>query len=174
MKTINIFTDASVNTKSKTGFGAYLIIDDLYLSTDFIKENIKTIKFENTSSTRIELQTLLHALNQCEDICEKITIYTDSQAIKGLLSRRERLEKSNFISGKNKVLRNQELYKEYYNFCDKKNIEIVKLSGHKRSCKKNYIDNIFSIVDKASRKSLRSSKNAGSSLLLAHVNKHMI
>jgi ribonuclease HI len=156
MTELNIFTDASVNTKSKTGFGAYLELNDLSVPYDDLKNNIKTIKFENTSSSRIELQTLLHSLKQLEYTYKKITIYTDSQTIKGLLSRRERLEKTNFISGKNKLLKNHDLYKEFYKVCDKNFIEIVKLTGHKKSSEKNYIDTIFTIVDKASRKALRS------------------
>jgi len=159
MTELNIFTDASVNTKSKTGFGAYLELTDLSVPYENLKNNIKTIKFENTSSSRIELQTLLYSLRQLKDTNKKITVYTDSQTIKGLLSRRERLEKSNFISGKNKLLKNHDLYKEFYKFCDKNFIEVVKLTGHKKSMEKNYIDKIFSAVDKASRKALRSFTN---------------
>ncbi|MGM0417506.1 MAG: RNase H family protein [Thermodesulfobacteriota bacterium] len=159
MNELNIFTDASVNTKSKTGFGAYLKLTDLTLSPDFLKKYITTIKFENTSSSRLELQTLLHALNNSKYAYDKITIYTDSQTIKELAARRERLEKSNFISGKNKVLKNHDLYKKFYKFCDESTIEIVKLTGHKKTKEKNYIDKIFSIVDKESRKALRSFTN---------------
>jgi ribonuclease HI len=112
-------------------------------------------RFENTSSTKLEIQTVLWALSEVGEIEGKITLYTDSQNIIGLPGRRERLEKSDFYSKQNRRITNWELYKDFYRLTDELNIEIVKVSGHKRTSTKDNIDRLFTIVDRASRKALR-------------------
>lgn len=149
-----LFTDGSVNTISKVGVGAVLWIKDLNEKVN--PEEIQTKKFENTSSTKLELQTLIWALETSELKASKITVYTDSQNIVGLMGRRVRLEKNNFISKNGKELKNKKLYQKFYLLSDSLNLEILKIKGHKASCKKNKLDLIFTQVDKAARKVLRT------------------
>ena len=67
MKKIKLFTDSSVNPQEKVGFGAYLKIIDENISFEDMKKHIKTKRFEDTSSTKLELQTLLWALDELKE-----------------------------------------------------------------------------------------------------------
>ena len=59
MDELMLFTDGSLNTQSNIGYGAYLTVFDRELSLDALKKCIKVKRFEHTSSTKLELQTLL-------------------------------------------------------------------------------------------------------------------
>lgn len=155
MKKLMLFTDGSVNTKSKIGYGAYLIISEPGFSVDSLKAKVKIKRFEETSSTKLELQTLLWALKNIEANGKEITIYTDSQNIISLLERRERLEENNYSSKKNKFIKNYQLYQEFYKITDKLNCKLVKVEGHKKTNQKDEIDQLFTLVDRTSRNALR-------------------
>ena len=90
MKKIKLFTDSSVNPQEKIGFGSFLILEEKNISFEEMKKNIKIKRFENTSSTKLELQTLLWALNEIIDKNIIIEVYTDCQNIIGLQDRREK------------------------------------------------------------------------------------
>ncbi len=159
MKTINLFTDGSVNTKSKIGYGAYLAAFDLSLSIDEYKSNIKIKRFENTSSTKLELQTLLWALKDIQSKNNKIIVYTDSQNILGLQKRRAGFEKNDYKTKQSKLLKNHELYKEFFKLTDRFYCEFIKVDGHMPSRNKSSIDKLFTLVDRASRNALRNNNN---------------
>ena len=150
-----LFTDGSVNPQKNIGYGAYLYISEDGLSLDFLKTQLIVKRFENTSSTKLELQTLLWALSDIQKIIGKLIIYTDSKNILGLENRRYRLEQINYSSKKNKCLDNYDLYKNFYKIIDSLSYQFSKVDGHLPAHKKNDIDNIFTLVDRASRKSLR-------------------
>ena len=156
MKKIKLFTDSSVNPQEKVGFGAYLLLKENNISFEDMKKDIKTKRFEDTSSTKLELQTLLWSLEEINDKDVIIEIYTDCQNIIGLQDRRERLEKNNFHSSSGKLMNNHELYKDFFEKTDKLNIILIKVKGHKKNSLKNEIDIIFNLVDKASRNALRN------------------
>ena len=157
MKKIKLFTDSSVNPQEKIGFGAYLLLDDENESFEDFKDNIKIKRFENTSSTKLELQNFLWSLEEIIDKNVVIEVYTDCQNIIGLEDRRKRLETNDYKSSKGKLINNQELYKEFFEKIDKLNIIFIKVKGHKKSSLKDEIDNIFNLVDKASRNALREN-----------------
>lgn len=148
-----LFTDGSVNPQKKIGFAAFLFIKKEELNSSNLKEKIKLKEFANTSSTKLEIQTLLWALNSIE--VKKLTIYTDCQNIITLLDRREKLEKSNFHTKTGKLLNNHNLYKEFFLFLDKIDCEFIKVKGHKKNSLKDNIDKVFNLVDKGSRNALR-------------------
>ncbi len=153
-----LFTDGSVDVSSNTGYGAYLLVKDSEVSIQTLKERVKTKRFENTSSTRLELETLLWALDEMAPAIEnkmKIVIYTDSQNIAGLPGRREKLEKNDFYSKNNRLMNNHDLYREFFKVTDKWNCEFIKVTGHQPSFKKDFVHQLFTLVDKASRKALR-------------------
>ena len=156
MKKIKLFTDSSVNPQDKVGFGAYLHLKNKDISFEEMKKDIKTKRFEDTSSTKLELQTLLWSL---EEINENIIIevYTDCQNIIGLQDRKEKLEKNNFYSSSGKLMNNHELYKKFYEKLDELNLILIKVKGHKKNSLKDEIDTIFNLVDKASRNALREN-----------------
>lgn len=150
MSFLKLFCDGSVNPQSKIGFGAYFIYDETLTI-----QNIKLKKFENTSSTKLELEVLLWALTDEKIISNDIIIYTDCQNILGLENRREKLEENFYKSSTGKEIKNKELYKAFFEICDKTHCKFVKVKGHKSSNQKDDIDRLFNLVDKASRKALR-------------------
>ena len=154
-KKLFLFTDGSVNTKSDIGYGAYLLVSENEMFLDGLMSKVKLKRFEQTSSTKLEIQTVLWALSEVGEIEGKIILYTDSQNIIVLPDRRERLEKNDFYSKQNRRITNWELYKDFYRLTDEMNIEIKKVSGHKRTITKDNIDRLFTLVDRASRNALR-------------------
>lgn len=156
MKKIKLFTDSSVNPQEKIGFGSFLIIEDENLTLENLKKNIKIKRFENTSSTKLELQTFLWSLEEIKNKDVIIEVYTDCQNIIGLQDRKEKLEKNNFYSSSGKLMNNHELYKEFFEKTDKLDLVFIKVKGHKKSSLKDEIDTIFNLVDKASRSALRN------------------
>ena len=154
---IYLFTDGSVNPQSKTGFGAYLLIEKVDSFHFELENKIKIQKFDNTSSTKLELETLLWALSDVSLKNFKTVVYTDCQNIIGLKQRRDKFEKNNYMTAKGSVIKNHELYKEFFKRVDSLDCEFVKVKGHKKTSVKNEIDEIFTLVDKATRKALRQT-----------------
>ena len=156
---LRIFTDGSVNTKLMVGYGAYLVVSDQNASIDSLKDAVKVKRFEQTSSTKLELQTLLWSLGEMIALADErdvaLTIYTDSQNILDLPGRRARLEQSNYFSSKNRRLNNYKLYQAFYRLTSKIKYKLVKVVGHQASSKKNKTDRLFGLVDRASRRALR-------------------
>ena len=150
-----LFTDGSVNVKTKIGYGAYLLLKVEELSENALKSKVNIERFENTSSTKLELQTLLFALTKIDNSATKIIVYTDSQNIIRLPERRERLEKNDFRNSNNKLLKNHELYRDFFKIIDQLDIEFIKVKGHQPSSQKDTINQIFTLVDRAARKALR-------------------
>jgi ribonuclease HI len=150
-----ILTDGSVNTESKIGYGAYLAVSKSGLSLDSLRECVKVRRFEHTSSTKLELQTLLWALKDIQTLEGKVTVYTDSQNIMGLPGRRERFEQNSYRSKKGRLLNNYELYQEFFKMTDQLKCRFVKVRGHQASKQKDEIDRLFTLVDRASRNALR-------------------
>ena len=158
MKKIKLFTDSSVNPQEKIGFGSFLLLNnDETKAFEDLKKDIKLKRFENTSSTKLELQTLLWALDEIVDKNIIIEIYTDCQNIIGLENRRDKLEKNHFYSTSGKLMNNHELYKKFYEKLDKLNLTFIKVKGHKKNSLKDEIDNIFNLVDRVSRNALREN-----------------
>ncbi len=155
MDELMLFTDGSVNTQSNIGYGAYLAVSERGLSLDSLRTRVKVRRFEHTSSTKLELQTLLWALSDIQALGKKVTVYTDSQNIMGLPERRDRFEQYDYRSKKKKRFNNYELYQEFYRMTDQFDCEFVKVRGHRVSDQKDDIDRLFTLVDRASRNALR-------------------
>jgi len=150
-----LFTDGSVDPRSNIGYGAYLAVPDGGPSVGSLRARVKVRRFEHTSSTKLEMQTLLWALSDIRASGSRVTVYTDSQNIIGLPGRRDRLEQNEFHSKKNRRLSNYKLYHEFYKMIDQLNCEFEKVRGHQVSNQNNYTDRLFKLVDKASRHALR-------------------
>lgn len=156
MKKIKLFTDSSVNPQLKIGFAAFLKVTDEKVSLEEIKKEIKIKRFENTSSTKLELQTFLWAIEEINlNTSFLIEVYTDCQNIIGLPNRKEKIQSLNYHSSSGKLLNNSELYKDFFKLLEKYNCEFIKVKGHKKNSLKDEIDDIFNLVDKASRNALR-------------------
>jgi len=144
-----------VNTQSNIGYGAYLAVSECGVPVDSLRAHVKVRRFEHTSSTKLELQTLLWALRDIQALGDTVIVYTDSQNIMGLKGRRKRLEQNNYLSNNNRRLNNYELYQEFYRITDQLNCTFVKVHGHKVSNQKDDMDRLFTLVDRASRNALR-------------------
>jgi ribonuclease HI len=155
MDELFLFVDGSVNPQSNIGYGAYLALSEGGLSLDVLQKHVKVRRFEPTSSTRLELQTLIWALGDIQGVGRRVIIYTDSQNTVSLLGRRDRLEQNDFRSKNNKRLNHFELYQEFYKITDSLDCELVKVRGHQASNQKDDMDRLFTLVDRASRKALR-------------------
>jgi ribonuclease HI len=155
MDKLMLFTDGSVNTQSNIGYGAYLAVPEDGLSVNSLRMGVKVRRFEHTSATKLELQTLLWALSDIQALGSRVIVYTDSQNIMGLPGRRDRLEQNQYRSNKNRRLGNYKLYQEFYRMVDQLDCEFVKVRGHQVSNQKDDIDRLFTLVDKASRNALR-------------------
>jgi ribonuclease HI len=155
MDELKLFADGSVNTQSNIGYGACLAVSERGLSLDSMRTRAKVRRFEHTSSTKLELQTLLWALSDIQALGSKVIVYSDSQNIMGLQGRRDRLEQNDYRSKKNRRLNNYKLYQEFYRMIDQLDCEFVKVRGHQVSNQKDDIDRLFTLVDRASRNALR-------------------
>jgi len=154
MDELILLTDGSVNAQSNIGYGAYLAFSEPELSLDSLRTRVKVRRFEHTSSTKLELQTLLWALSDIQALGRKLIVYTDSQNIMGLQGRRDRFEQNDYRSKKNIRLNNYELYQKFYRMIDQLDCELVKVRGHQVSNHKDDIDRLFTLVDRASRNAL--------------------
>jgi ribonuclease HI len=160
MKELHLFTDGSVDSAPKIGYGAYLLVAETGLPLDELSRQIKVQRFEQTSSTRLELQTLLWALGEIQTTGCKLAIYSDSQNIISLPARRKRLEQDDFRSKLNRQLNHSQLYQDFYHLTDHLICDFIKVRGHQAAQQKNTIEQIFALVDRASRKALRKARTA--------------
>lgn len=163
-----LFTDVSLNPTLKLGFGAYLVIPSSFLEMppkriirSELFAQIRLRRFEVTSATKLEVQTLLWALEDFQKESSDsrfgtLDVYSDSQCVTGLLRRRPKLEMNGFCSkGTKRILTNGCLYRKFYEFHDTMGFEVIKVAGHSRSCSHDSIHRIFSFVDKEARKALK-------------------
>lgn len=155
MNELFLFTDGSVNTSTNVGYGAFLALTKNEIEAAASKPEVSVKRFEETSSTKLEIQTLLWALNEVRQFHGKIIVYTDSQNIIGLPGRRERLERNDFHSKTGRRINNFELYQQFFQALDELNCEFNKIKGHKKTSVKDDIDKLFTLVDRASRNAVR-------------------
>jgi predicted GIY-YIG superfamily endonuclease/ribonuclease HI len=122
-----------------------------------ITGRLRVRRFEGTSSTRLELQTVLWALAENRTgPYESLTIYSDSQCVCGLLGRKPRLTAGGFLSKKtNRQLGNASLYRAFYEFHDESGFRVVKVDGHSGSRAHDAAHRVFSFVDREARKALK-------------------
>lgn len=169
--TISIFTDAATSPQTGIAIGAYLYLDmremNQYIECSMevlfkkISNKIVYKKYESKKSTWSEIKTVIDALESVqknsEPVC-KIEIYTDCQSLRDLLGKRkEKLQKNNFITRAGRVLQNADLYQELFDLAAKFQIKTFKIKGHNsKSNRLTLQEKIFSILDKLSRKRLRS------------------
>jgi ribonuclease HI len=156
METILLFTDGSVSSRTKIGYGAYLVIEERALEEDLSELPISIRRFEKTSSTKLELETLIWALGEVGSANRTIRVHTDAQNTISLLERRSYLEQHKFYSRSHKLLKNHQLYRDFFRIIDSLDCTFEKVQGHRPTRLKSRIDQLFSRVDRASRNALRN------------------
>ncbi len=143
-----LFTDGSVHPSSRVGYGAYLALTDAGIDPE-----IQLKRFENTSSSQLEIETLIWALHVLQP--KAVTVYTDSQNILGLPGRRMRYEERGYLTKRNNPVRHADLYRAFFHLTDQIDCTFVKVKGHRVSHQKSDIDRLFALVDRAARQALR-------------------
>jgi len=175
---IFVFTDAATSPQACVAVGVFLCLKkrdmDLLMGltpNQLAVELASKVSYkilESKKSTWSEIKTVIHAIESIDRIQEysntSIEIYTDCQSICDLLGRRkEKLEKNNFNTQAGAVLKNAELYKELYFVTSRLQINVFKIKGHQVNSNMLSIqEKIFGILDKLSRKKLRSIMNHSS------------
>lgn len=162
-----LFTDVSLNPQCKCGVGGYLLVPVSFLQAEphdikqsEVSARLKTKRFAETSSTKLEVQTLLWALEDAQEelvgsAFGSVRLYTDSQCIAGLLRRRAGLISSAFIAKRSgRPLPHAQLYREFYKVYDHLGFQVIKVSGHSRTNTHDTVHRIFSYVDRGVRKAL--------------------
>lgn len=127
-----------------------------------INPPVKTATFKNTNPARIEQETIIWALNLAKGTYSDvaITLYTDSKTVEDLPKRRNRLESKGFMSkSKGTVLKNADLYIKLFALFDDLQPTIVWTKGHKSTKLQTHLENLFSLVDKETRRVLRATRH---------------
>jgi ribonuclease HI len=163
-----LITEASMDPRLKCGVGGYLFLPAASLDAGpgsidnaHIMEEIILRKFTETGSTRLEVQTALWALGDYRDTLMipghgELTLYTDSQCVAGLIRRRSGLENNKYISGKRKgEMKNASLYRTFYALHDELGFRVVRVAGHSPSSSHDTLQQLFSCVDRETRKVMR-------------------
>jgi len=164
MKDIALFTDVSVNPGLRIGVGAYLVIPASFLEASScvidraeVADRMKVRRFEDTSSTKLELQTVLWAIQEeRKESKGNLRVYSDSQCVSGLLKRMPGLLAEEFLSRRtNRPLKNALLYRAFHELHDALGFEVIKVEGHTRASTHDTVLRMFSCVDKKARKALK-------------------
>jgi hypothetical protein len=163
-----LFADVSLDPVLRMGVGAYLVILSVLLKPSSCIIDQSELpgqpvlrRFTCTSSTILELQTVLWALEEHRSMTtapgtEKLQVYSGSQCIAGLLKRRTELTSRCFRSGETaRLLRNVSLYRRYYDLHDELDFEVIKLKGYTNRSSRDAVLEVFFCLDKYVRKALR-------------------
>jgi ribonuclease HI len=152
-----LYTDASFSKKDKTGVAGFVLFnnEEDQSSGNIASSVVKTIVIKEENNVRVELKSVILALEYC--IADTpIELYTDSRSVTDLLSRREKLEASGYVSkNKNKVLSNADLYKKLFQIYDRVHPDIHWIKGHAPKNEQDQAQKNFSYIDRLVRKKLR-------------------
>jgi ribonuclease HI len=167
MNSFALFTDASVNPQRRLGVGAYLLVPLQFLKhephdieRDALSARLTVRRFAETSSTKLEVQTVLWALEDSREVLTgsapgSLRIYTDSQCVAGLVARRAGLTDGDFVARRSgRTLAHASLYRAFYAAYDQFGFQLVKVPGHARADSHDTVQRIFSYVDREARKAL--------------------
>ena len=121
-----IFVSSSFDPRLKLGAGCHLILTAAECvalkdeSLDMLP--ITILDFNETNSVRLELESMIWALESCSSTSaiKQLTVCSAFKSCKDLLERREKLELSNYAGAKpSSTLASAELYKKIGSFVNK-------------------------------------------------------
>jgi ribonuclease HI len=149
--TISIYTDGSYNPSTHVGGWAAIIQRDgnkiILQGTD-----------KNSTHQRMELTAVIKALEYIEQnqlSRNTILIYTDSQYVTGLQSRKEKLISSNFMTKKNTLLVNNDLLRQLFSLETSLRLDFIKVKAHQKT---SAIEKLNREVDMLCRKIVRTNR----------------
>jgi hypothetical protein len=167
MNRFALFTDVSVNPRRRLGIGGYLLVPVSFLEQEprdieqgEVAALIRVGRFAETSSTKLEVQTVLWAVEDSREGLAgaapgSLRIHTDSQCVAGLMGRRAGLTDGDFVARRSgRPLAQAPLYRAFYEAYDRLGFQLVKVTGHARTDSHDTVQRIFSYVDREVRKAL--------------------
>ncbi|MBK7667592.1 MAG: ribonuclease HI [Sphingobacteriaceae bacterium] len=126
--TIQIYTDGSCHTQQLIGaWGAIILINDKKV----VLSNIET----DTTHNRMELLGVIKAVEYLEDknlTRNSIEVYSDSQYVVNLLTRKTRLKQKNFITKKGTPIQNSDLVQRLIQQIETHDINFTKVKAHQK------------------------------------------
>lgn len=167
LQKIFIYTDASFNASKSLAVSGYLFFgsETSHARSEVADANIQTRTFKVNNNIRAEIMGANYILKKISEEIKlkdldhnslEINLYSDCQTLTDLLGRREKLQATNFISGKKKTeLANADLYKEFYALYDLIKPQINWVKGHSRSAGQSVEQKNFQIIDQKVREELR-------------------
>jgi len=150
---IEVFTDGSYEPQIEYGAWATLIIF-------YEKEKMLSGILEQSSQHKMELMAVIQSL---EYIIEHygyntpVKLYTDSEYVENLLSRKEKLLKNNFITKKGNNIKHTADIKQFYQLEEQLNITITRVPSHQKKGVSRVSDNNRR-VDKLARKLVKQKR----------------
>ncbi|WP_299457041.1 ribonuclease H [uncultured Microscilla sp.] len=147
---LTIYTDGACHPPSQTGAWAAIIFA-ANNEEDTVLQGIAT----HTTHQRMELTAVIEALCYTEKKAtplSKVALYTDSQYVADLPTRRKKIVQENFITKKGTVRQNADLLKVFFGLLDRLEVEFYKVKAHQ---KQGDLPNHNRRVDKWVRKVLR-------------------
>ncbi|MDP4982438.1 hypothetical protein [Pseudoalteromonas tunicata] len=164
-----LLIDGSVHPPSKMGVAGYRLITDGYYEAYcdigygqgelFYGLCIKS--FQNTSSTHLEINGALWALDQVTHYSGALAIVSDCQTLCQLPLRRARLEAGQFCNQHGQLLALSEAYQKLFSYSDRllektgQPLGFIQLKGHSKVSERNSLQIEFAKLDQAVRKELR-------------------
>ncbi|MDP3556811.1 MAG: ribonuclease H [Bacteroidota bacterium] len=125
---IEIYTDGSCNPQLLIGAWAALVFVNG-------KKTILNGTENDTTHNRMELLAVINAIKHVEATLkskETLHVYSDSQYVVNLNSRRTKLEAKNFITNKGTPIQNLDLVQALLKLIDTNSIEFVKVKAHQK------------------------------------------
>lgn len=120
---MDIYTDGSCNTQNLLGAWAAVVLS----------ANEKVVlsgKEKGTTHQRMELLAVIKALQFAGS--SKVTVYSDSQYVTGLMGRKEKLAAKGFLTNKGVPIRNLDLVQEFYSLEAAMEVTFVKVKAHSK------------------------------------------
>lgn len=163
-----IYTDASFSHFKAFGVSGFLIFEGerAHENSQIAEPGVRTHFFKETNNMRAEIFGAIHCMKTFMGEIKKkglslesleINLFSDCQTLTNLLSRREKLTKTSYISARKKtVLPNAELYKIFYKIYDEAKPTIHWVKGHSKKENQSIFQKNFQIVDRRVRKELRA------------------
>ncbi|EAY25997.1 ribonuclease H family protein [Microscilla marina] len=147
---LTIYTDGACHPPSQTGAWAALIFA-ANNEEDTLLQGIVT----HTTHQRMELTAAIEALYYAEKKAmplSTVALYTDSQYVADLPTRRKKIVQGNFITKKGNLRQNTDLLQVFFGLLDRVEVELYKVKAHQ---KQGDLPNHNRRVDKWVRKVLR-------------------
>lgn len=159
-KQVFVYADASFSKQVQLAVLGFVVFESKEHHDQQTATHLSPFLFEvpEINNIRAELRGVLWALESCHKhfTGAPVVLYTDCQAVSGLLERRARLEATYFVSqSKKKPLRNMDLYKEFYKIYDLLQPQVVWVRGHVSRSLASQVESNFAVLDKVVRQHLR-------------------